>query len=288
VSWKSGARNNDATIPFAAWRGTSLSVVVGWIEYRKGWAGMYAYASSSSPRQLRAKSSNVSFGHGLFPNGGDLAACARGEYDDEQREVARRLVANGVGDAEIRLGWEASGDWFAWSAAGKPADAGLLCVVRPMDGLRLDSFHRRVPGPVDLDELLQLLSEDFQVQETGRPHVPPVGGSMGVYVSRRWFEITYDGEPVGGVAGLDVSILQSRVLDRLDPAPAGRTREVETIPATSPLDQLAARCDVDSGALFTLAPPTPDALVEVADGGEVMPPKTTYFEPKPATGIFLR
>jgi len=130
VSWKSGARNNNATIPFAAWRGTPLSVVVGWIEYRKGWAGMYAYASSSSPRQLRSKSSDVSFGHGLFPNGGNLAACARGEYDDEQREVARRLVANGVGDAEIRLGWEASGDWFAWSAAGKPADQWKTCFTR--------------------------------------------------------------------------------------------------------------------------------------------------------------
>jgi uncharacterized protein (DUF1015 family) len=157
-----------------------------------------------------------------------------------------------------------------------------------MDGLRLDSFHRRVPGPVDLDELLRLLSEDFQVRETGRPHVPDAGGSMGLYVARRWFEITYDGDPIGGVAGLDVSILQSRVLNRLDPAPGGRTRDVETVPATADVDELAARCDVDSGALFTLAPPSPDALVAVADAGEVMPPKTTYFEPKPATGIFLR
>ena len=175
-----------------------------------------------------------------------------------------------------------------WAAAGKPADAGLLCVVHPMDGLRLDSFHRRVPGPVVLDEMLALLSEDFQVRETGRPLVPAAGGSMGLYVGRRWFEITYGGDPVGGVAGLDVSILQARVLDRLDPAPGGRTREVETVPATASVDELANRCDVDSGALFTLAPPSPEALVAVADAGEVMPPKTTYFEPKPATGIFLR
>jgi uncharacterized protein (DUF1015 family) len=49
-----------------------------------------------------------------------------------------------------------------------------------------------------------------------------------------------------------------------------------------------ARCDVDRGALFTLAPPPPQALFELADAGEVMPPKTTFFEPKPAAGIFLR
>ena len=175
-----------------------------------------------------------------------------------------------------------------WAAAGKPDDAGLLCVVHPMDGLRLDSFHRRVPGPVVPDQMLALLSRDFQVRETGRALVPAAGGSMGLYVGRRWFEITYAGEELSGVAGLDVSILQSRVLDRLDPAPGGRTREVETVPATASVDQLANRCDVDSGALFTLAPPSPEALVAVADAGEVMPPKTTYFEPKPATGIFLR
>jgi uncharacterized protein (DUF1015 family) len=48
------------------------------------------------------------------------------------------------------------------------------------------------------------------------------------------------------------------------------------------------RCDVDRGVLFTLAPPPPESLTEVADAGEVMPPKTTYFEPKPAAGIFMR
>ena len=46
--------------------------------------------------------------------------------------------------------------------------------------------------------------------------------------------------------------------------------------------------DIDGGALFTLAPPSADALISVADGGEVMPPKTTYFEPKPCAGIFRR
>jgi hypothetical protein len=91
---------------------------------------MYGYASGSNPRTLRSKSANVSFGHGLFPAGGSLSACANGDYDDEQREVASRLVANGAGDAEIRLGWEANGDWFPWSAAGKPADQWKACFTR--------------------------------------------------------------------------------------------------------------------------------------------------------------
>jgi len=77
------------------------------------------------------------------------------------------------------------------------------------------------------------------------------------------------------------------VVDRLDPAPPGRVRTVDSIPAAESLDELVARCDVDRGALFTLAPPPIETMTEVADAGEVMPPKTTYFEPKPAAGIFL-
>jgi uncharacterized protein (DUF1015 family) len=62
---------------------------------------------------------------------------------------------------------------------------------------------------------------------------------------------------------------------------------VDTFPEATPLRELIARCDIDGGALFTLAPPTPELVIEVADAGETMPPKTTYFEPKPAAGIFL-
>ena len=92
ATWTSGARNNSYTTSFAGWRGTDLGVVTGWIDWKNGWSGMYTYASGSSPRTLRAKSPNVSFGHGLFPSGGSIAACANGSYDDEQREVARRLA----------------------------------------------------------------------------------------------------------------------------------------------------------------------------------------------------
>ena len=69
ATWASGVRNNDATLQFAGWRGTTLRVVTGWIEWKQGWAGMNAYASGTQPRALRTKSANVSFGHGLFPQG---------------------------------------------------------------------------------------------------------------------------------------------------------------------------------------------------------------------------
>jgi hypothetical protein len=144
AGWKSGARNNDAATGFAGWRGTGLEVVSGWIDWRNGWSGMQSYASGRNPRTLRSKSSNVSFGHGLFPSGGSLAACASGEYDDEQREVARRLANNGVGDAEIRLGWEANGDWFPWSAAGKPAEQWKACFTSVAQAMKSEAGGLRI------------------------------------------------------------------------------------------------------------------------------------------------
>ncbi|MGC4112038.1 MAG: DUF1015 family protein [Nocardioides sp.] len=174
-----------------------------------------------------------------------------------------------------------------WRVAGKPADAGLLCLVHPMDGLNLSAFHRRVSGPIDADRLLALLADDFELEEVPDPPAPSVG-TLGVYVASGWHRAVLRSDRPTGVAGLDATLLATRVLDRMEPATSGRVRTVDAVPDAEPLGQHVARCDVDRGALFLLAPPPPEALVEVADAGEVMPPKTTYFEPKPAAGIFLR
>jgi len=170
-----------------------------------------------------------------------------------------------------------------WLLAGRPPTASLLCVIYPMDGLRLSSFHRRVPGPVDAAHLLALLAKEFDVRRASGP--PTVTGGFGVYVGRRWFDARFVGVRRQGSAGLDVTILHDRVLEPLV-LEAGLRHDVEV--AHRPLDQLVQHCDGDAGALFTLAPPALDVLAALADRGETMPPKTTYFEPKPCAGIFLR
>ena len=99
-----------------------------------------------------------------------------------------------------------------WRRSGRPADAGLLCVVHAMDGLQLSAFHRRLIGPVDQAELFRLLSAGFQVSPApARP--APSGGSFGLYVGGGWSP----GEPSPGAgddgAGLDVEVLHARVLE---------------------------------------------------------------------------
>src|SRR5262245_11736851 len=100
ATWNSGTRNNANLQSFVAWRETPLKVITGWIDWRNGWEGMYAYAGGRNPRSLHAKSSNVTFGHGLFPAVGNLRACARGDYDTQQRRVATLLRDNDAADAE--------------------------------------------------------------------------------------------------------------------------------------------------------------------------------------------
>jgi uncharacterized protein (DUF1015 family) len=174
-----------------------------------------------------------------------------------------------------------------WRLGSTPADAGLLCVVHPIDDLRLSAFHRRVTGPVAPADLIELLTPEFQVRAA--PETPaPTLGSFGLYVGGGWFDVRYQRRRGDGPSGLDVALLEERVLKRLGRLPPGPAYTVEITPARTTVDELAQRCDADRGALFTLAPPSPEALTRLADAGEVMPPKTTYFEPKPCAGIFLR
>ena len=164
----------------------------------------------------------------------------------------------------------------AWRRIGEPADAGVLCVVHPMDGLRLSAFHRRVIGPVDLAALLDLLAPAFRVEDAATPQAP-APGSFGLYARGSWYVVT----PHAAGAGLDVEVLQAQVLDHVE-------QTIEIAPARTLVDELTRRCDADEGVLFTLAPPPLERLTRLADAGEVMPPKTTYFEPKPCAGIFRR
>jgi uncharacterized protein (DUF1015 family) len=148
-----------------------------------------------------------------------------------------------------------------------------------MDGLDLSAFHRRLPGPVDHERLAELLGESFLLSPGDGP--PEAPDHFGVYVDGAWTVATYASEREEGTAGLDVSVLHDRLLEPL----AGHRR---VLPLRLPIEKLTEACDEDGGLLVTVSPPTLDVLIGIADRGDVMPPKTTYFDPKPCAGIFLR
>ena len=172
-----------------------------------------------------------------------------------------------------------------WERDGRPADATVLCALYPQDQVFLHAFHRRVHGPVAVAELLEALEPDFDVCRASGPHASP--GSIGLYAGGRW-QLLSPREPrrLTGVAGLDVTMLEDRVLQPILGIQDGDPR-LEFLPELRDLEPTIRACDEDGGALFTLHAPRLDDLISVAERGEVMSAKTTYVKPKPRTGIFL-
>lgn len=172
-----------------------------------------------------------------------------------------------------------------WERDGRPADATVLCALYPQDQVFLHAFHRRVHGPVAVAELLEALAPDFDVRRASGPHASP--GSIGLYAGGRW-QLLSPREPrrLTGVAGLDVTMLEDRVLQPILGIRDGDPR-LEFLPELRDLEPTIRACDEDGGALFTLHAPRLDDLISVAERGEVMSAKTTYVKPKPRTGIFL-
>ena len=107
-----------------------------------------------------------------------------------------------------------------------------------------------------------------------------------MYVDGRWYDAAFTGERRPGAAGTAVAILDEHVLRPLVGDDTGR---IEIASALLAAGRAAGRVRRRTGAPCSRCGRQPSSeLIEVADRGEVMPPKTTYFDPKPFAGIFLR
>ncbi|MGB5036175.1 MAG: DUF1015 family protein [Blastocatellia bacterium] len=166
----------------------------------------------------------------------------------------------------------------------------VLAVVFPADQLRILPYNRTVKDLNGLtpEALLAAVAERFEIAEGASPD--PEKGAFAMYLGGRWYGLI---PPAGSVdhrdpiASLDVSVLQDRVLAPLlaveDPRTDKRIGFVGGIRGTAELERL-----VDSGkaaVAFSLYPTTLDDLMRIADAGEIMPPKSTWFEPKLRDGL---
>lgn len=168
------------------------------------------------------------------------------------------------------------------------ASDAILAALFPHDELRLLVFHRRVTPAVATDgaaiEAALLALGSLEPIAVGDAE-PSRQGTFGVYLGRRWFRFM----PAERVEGIDAGWLQERVLAPLfgidDPE---QTRNIEYISAMLGAGQVARRCDEAGGVGFVLRPVTIETMMGVADARQIMPPKSTYFHPKPRSGVFLR
>lgn len=170
-----------------------------------------------------------------------------------------------------------------------------LSVLFPADELKIMDYNRVVKdlnGHTE-EEFLSLLTSKFEVTPylgKGQLH-PENPHQFGMYLAGKWFSLTTKKEAISDdpVLGLDVSILQKEVLEPLLAIGDPRTdKRIDFVGGIRGLAELEKR--VDSGEMklaFSLFPTSMDELMNVADAGLIMPPKSTWFEPKLRSGLFL-
>jgi uncharacterized protein (DUF1015 family) len=180
------------------------------------------------------------------------------------------------------------------NALGKEAseDAGyFLTTLFPADELRILDYNRVVKDLNGLEDsaFLEKLSENFRVEKINSAYTPDRLHCFGMYLSAQWYRLeakekSFPEDPIGI---LDVSILQENILSTIlgirDPRTDTRIDFVGGIRGLRELEK-----KVDSGqmkAAFSLYPVSMDQLFNIADSGQIMPPKSTWFEPKLRDGL---
>jgi uncharacterized protein (DUF1015 family) len=179
------------------------------------------------------------------------------------------------------------------AARGGTADAWFLAVVFPVDDVHVMAYNRVVAdlNGLSVEELLVALDEmGFDLSPASGAVTPKVPHEFGVHVDGDWFRArARDVDDSDALGRLDVTVLQERVLAPLlgigDPRTDARIAFVGGIRGAKEIERLVGEGRAAVG--FTLCPTSTHDLVAVADAGEVMPPKSTWFEPKLASGLFL-
>ncbi|MCK9197124.1 MAG: DUF1015 family protein [Syntrophales bacterium] len=169
----------------------------------------------------------------------------------------------------------------------------FLAVLFPHDQLRIMDYNRVVKDLNGLQprDFLTRISQDFEITEGFADRSPKRMHDFGMYLEGKWRRLTFKGELAAKdpVRSLDVSILQEYLLgpllDIADPRTDKRIDFIGGIRGMEELERL-----VDSGRFtvaFSLCPTTLPELMDVANAGLVMPPKSTWFEPKLRSGLFV-
>lgn len=167
----------------------------------------------------------------------------------------------------------------------------FLCVAFPSAVMRIYDYNRVVLdlNGLAVDDFLRRIAHELTVTRTPGRVAPAAAHTFGLYVDGQWYRLEARAAPATAdpVERLDVSLLQRTIIDPVlairDPRTDPRIDFVGGIRGLGALEQR-----VDSGraaAAFTLYPTSMDELMAVADAGRLMPPKSTWFEPKLADGL---
>lgn len=171
----------------------------------------------------------------------------------------------------------------------------FLAVIFPESQLHVIDYNRVVRDLNGLtpDEFLAKVSESFDVTDMGTEIYKPTKlHNFGMYLNGHWYSLTAksgtynDNDPIGV---LDVTVLSNLVFDKiLNLGDLRTSKRIDFVGGIRGLSELQKR--VDSGemvAAFALYPVTMRQIIDIADTGNIMPPKTTWFEPKLRSGLVI-
>ena len=176
---------------------------------------------------------------------------------------------------------------------GKEAFNYFLCALFADDELEILSYNRVVKdlNGCTEEEFLRKVQEKFIVEDKGSIQVCPQNkGQMGMFLADKWYQLTIKEEfrSAHVVDGLDVSLLQNHILEPLlgirEPSKDSR---IGFIGGVRGLDELEKRVHEDCSVAFSMYPTSMAELFAAADEGLLMPPKSTWFEPKLRSGLFI-
>lgn len=169
----------------------------------------------------------------------------------------------------------------------------FLSVLFPDEELHIMDYNRVVKdlNGYTREGFLEKVGQSFQIEKAAYPpYRPDRKGRFGMYLAGQWYILTARPDILSedAVDGLDVSLLQNHLLGPVlgirDPRTDGR---IDFVGGIRGLEELERRADTDMEIAFSMYPTSIEELFAVADAGKLMPPKSTWFEPKLRSGLFL-
>jgi len=169
----------------------------------------------------------------------------------------------------------------------------FLSVIFPDEELRILDYNRVVKdlNGLDVAAFLTRIGEYFTVEKKGQaPYRPTKKGMFGMYLEDEWYSLVAKEKikSEDAVEGLDVSLLQNYLLDPILGIKDPKTdKRIDCVGGIRGLGELERRVHTDMKVAFAMYPTSIAELFAVADAGRLMPPKSTWFEPKLRSGLFL-
>lgn len=168
----------------------------------------------------------------------------------------------------------------------------FLSVLFPDEELMILPYNRVVKGlnGYTQEEFLNKIKEKFDMAESDRQVSPDKKGTFGMYLGGKWYKLTAHKDIMSDdpVDGLDVAVLQDNLLAPVLGIGDPKTdKRIDFVGGIRGLSELEKRCREDCVVAFSMYATSIAELFAVADAGKLMPPKSTWFEPKLRSGLFI-